>query len=634
VADSNGAWRVRFAALSATTGDAAIEMVASDGSTTHRIADVLVGEVWVCSGQSNMEWPLRAAQNAEKEIADANFPRIRAFSISHAQSVVPATDCVGSWVVCAPATAGFISAVAYHFGRHLHQELDGVPIGLIVNAWSGMIAEPYTPLPALKAEPLFEAMVTNAEQKATTYLARKSELDREYATAQVAYESKRAAWERQIVASDPGVSNGWNGLEADTNGWRVLRVPGVLEETDPSLKNASFTAWLRREVVLPPDCAGRDLALHMGPIDEVDITSFNGREIGRTWFDVPRHWTASRRYAVPGALVRPGTNVVAVWMMNLYGESGPLGVADMYRLEPADGGAGAVGLGGDWVFRRGQAIDRRTMPKPPPAPREIGAGGAASVYNGMVAPLVPYAIRGAIWYQGESNAGRAWQYRSLLPALIGGWRSEWGQGDFPFLIVQLANFMGQKPQPSESQWAELREAQALTAQTVPNCALAVAIDVGDAADIHPRNKKDVGIRLGRAAESVAYGRKLVSSGPVYESVRAEAGAMRVAFRSVGGALRTRGASVEGFAVAGEDRKFFWADARIEGATVLVSCTNVPNPVAVRYAWADNPKCDLYNTENLPAVPFRTDDWPGLTWPKAQESATGTNRAAPAPPPAP
>ncbi len=230
----------------------------------------------------------------------------------------------------------------------------------------------------------------------------------------------------------------------------------------------------------------------------------------------------------------------------------------------------------------------------------------------MIAPLIPYGIKGAIWYQGESNAGRAFQYRTLLPTMIRDWRTRWGEGDFPFFIVQLANFQDTKPEPGESDWAELREAQLMTMRTVPKTGMAVIIDIGDAKDIHPKDKQDVGKRLALAALAIAYGKKIEYSGPLYKSMQKEGKAIRLTFDHVGGGLVARGDKLQGFAIAGADKHFVWADATISGNAVVVSSPQVPAPVAVRYAWANNPVCNLYNKAGLPASPFRTDDWPGVT----------------------
>jgi sialate O-acetylesterase len=237
----------------------------------------------------------------------------------------------------------------------------------------------------------------------------------------------------------------------------------------------------------------------------------------------------------------------------------------------------------------------------------------SGMYNGMIAPLLPFAIRGAIWYQGEGNAGRAYQYRKLLPAMIRSWRNAWGEGDFPFLIVQLPNYRERRDQPSESDWAELREAQAMTAASVPHAGMSVNIDLGEAGDVHPREKREVGARLARYALGSIYGMEQVYSGPVYESMRIDGARVRLRFNQMGSGLTARdGDKLRGFAIAGADKKFVWADAAVEGGEVIVSSPAVPKPVAVRYAWADNPDANLANREGLLASPFRTDDWPGIT----------------------
>jgi sialate O-acetylesterase len=339
---------------------------------------------------------------------------------------------------------------------------------------------------------------------------------------------------------------------------------------------------------------------------------------------------------VPGRLVKAGANTLAIRVTNVSGEGGMTGRPAECRLE-LPGTDKGVALAGDWAYEVGLRFERKTMPTAPKPPAHPAAGGASGMYNAMIAPLAPYAIRGAIWYQGESNAGRAYAYRTLLPTMIGAWRKAF-DNEFTFLIVQLANFLARTPQPGESAWAELREAQAMTAANTPKCGLAVTIDIGEANDIHPKNKQDVGRRLGLGAEAIAYGRQIVHSGPVYDSMKIEGDKVRLVFRHVGGGLDTRvGTSfapatqpapdgkLTGFAIAGEDRKFVWAEARIEGESVVVWSNAVPKPVAVRYAWADNPACNLYNKAGLPAVPFRTDDWSGVTIPKP---TTATTRQGP------
>ena len=337
---------------------------------------------------------------------------------------------------------------------------------------------------------------------------------------------------------------------------------------------------------------------------------FNGTLVGR--FEQLSGWTKPRVYDVPGNLVKAGPCVIVVRVYDLGAKGGVCGVAKDMWLRPAHLlGAAPVPLAGEWHCKVG--LDLATIP-PRPVPPTFRADNfrlPGVLFNAMVSPLIPYGIRGAIWYQGESNADRAYQYRDLFPCLIHDWRHRWGKGDFPFLYVQLASFQKRATDPGDDAWAELREAQAMTLR-VPNTAMAVTIDIGDADNIHPRNKQDVGHRLALAARRVAYGERLEYSGPTYRSMRAEGGAMRIRFDYASDGLVCRGDRLRGFAIAGADQKFVWADARIDGHSVVVSSDAVRQPVAVRYAWGSNPDCNLFNKAGLPATPFRTDRWKGLT----------------------
>lgn len=413
-ADDIGNWKVVLDPLPAS--DEPIGFVVT-GKNKVTIENVLVGEVWVASGQSNMEWPVKASNNPEKEIAEAKYPEIRLFQVKKALSPdAPADDVEGHWAVCSPETVGNFSAVAYFFGREI-QNATSRPVGLIGTYWGGTPAEAWTSREKLESVESLKPLVESWDAR-----------------------SKK---------------EGNEGTEARKS---------------------------------------------------------------------PHH--------------------------------------------------------------------------------------AATLYNGMLEPIIPFAIRGAIWYQGESNAGRAYQYRTLFPAMITDWRERWGQGDFPFLFVQLANYVPQNL--PEGAWAELREAQSMTLE-LPNTGQAVIIDIGDAGDIHPKNKQDVGQRLALAAMAVAYDKKdVVSSGPMLKEVKFEDDKAVLTFDHVGGGLEAKGGALKGFAVAGEDQVFKPADAKIDGDTIVVSSPEVKNPKAVRYAWANNPEATLYSAEGLPASPFRTDKWPGVT----------------------
>jgi len=401
------------------------------GRTTVTVRDVLVGEVWVCSGQSNMEWIVNSSNNAAEEKAAATYPKIRHFLVPKRQEAAPVSEVVGSWKLCSPETVGGFTAVGYFFGRELHQKLN-VPVGLIHTSWGGTAAEVWTSKRVLDATDVLKPMVEGYQKRSENY-------------------------EKQVAAYKEAAE------KAKAEGKPAPKAPGGKP--------------------MMPSC----------------------------------------------------------------------------------------------------------------------------LYNGMIANIIPYGIKGAVWYQGESNAERAKEYQTLFPAMIKNWREDWGQGEFPFGFVQLANFKARKEQPADSSWAELREAQTLTL-SLPKTGMAVIIDIGDAKDIHPRNKQDVGKRLALWAQSQVYQKDIVYSGPIYESMKVEEGKARISFKHVGGGLEAKGEKLTGFAVAGEDRTFYWADAKIDGKTVVVSSDQVAKPVAVRYAWADNPECNLYNKEGIPASPFRTDDW--------------------------
>lgn len=454
----DGKWRVRLEKLKA--GGPSDMTIA--GKNHIQIKDVLVGEVWICSGQSNMEMSLKATANAQQVIANSKNPMIHLFTVPKTALAKPTDEVKGKWSECGPDTVGSFSAVAYYFGRDLQKALE-VPIGLIHTSWGGTPAEAWTSREALEANPELKYYFEREEQAAKTY---------------------------------------------------------------------------------------------------------------------------------PAALER-------------------------YKAELAK-------------YKEAAKQARAEGKKPPQAPRApntpfTGSHSPSALYNGMIAPLIPYAIRGAIWYQGESNAGKAYEYRTLLPTMIQSWRTAWKEGDFPFLLVQLAPFMKIQEQPGESAWAELREAQLLTTLKVPNTAEAVITDVGEENDIHPKRKEPVGARLARAALALAYGRKIEYSGPVYDKMTVEGKKAILSFTHVDGGLEARGGSLQGFTIAGEDHKFVNAEAKIEGDKVVVSSPQVEHPVAVRYGWANYPVVNLWNKEGLPASPFRTDDFPGTTQPKKTAARDGKTR---------
>jgi len=596
VAGDDGAWKVSLPAMRA---GGPVEMVVR-GESVITLTNVMIGEVWICSGQSNMEWPLAAVQNPEEEVAAANHPHIRLFTVPKLATLEAPANVDGAWAVCTPETASPFSAVGYFFGRHLQQQLD-VPVGLINTSWGGTIAEAWTSRDSLLAEPSLRYLVENFE-------ATLPQLDELVAQ----YQETLKAWEAQHVFTDPG-NAGWAQGFADpetaTADWDTMKLPQLWQSAGLNFNGA---VWFRKEVDIPAAWAGKPLKLAIGACDKSDNTYFNNVEVGSLRFeDDVNAWCKPRIYAIPAELVQPGKNVIAVRVFShMYG-AGMTGPANIMRLSVADEPGLAISLSGEWQYQ----VERNfgVVEAYPPAPPQ-GAGNPNTpcvLYNGMIAPLLPYPIRGAIWYQGESNADRGYEYRTLFPTMIRDWRKAWGLGDFPFYFVQLANFMLEKDEPADSQWAELREAQTMTL-SLPNTGMAVIIDIGEALDIHPKNKQDVGLRLALNALAKTYGQPdLPYSGPLFTAAEVEGSRIRVRFDHTTGGLVCRGEQLTAFAIAGEDKQFVWANAVIDGDTVVVSSPDVPTPVAVRYGWAENPPCNLYNGAGLPASPFRTDDWPAL-----------------------
>lgn len=567
------------------------------GQNTLQIKDILLGDVWLASGQSNMEWPLRQnVVNFKQEIAQANFPRIRLLNVQDATAAAPQAE-FGSegWQVCSPETVGGFSAVAYFFGRDLHQQYK-VPIGLISSEWGGTVAEAWTSGAALRKLPEFAPQVAALES--ATGPARQ----------QADYKAALAAWKKSPASQDRGLVPGqpsWVDPAYATTSWPTMQVPGLWEgQTDhPELSAFDGIIWLRKEITLPAAAAGQPLTLVLAQIDDSDSTWFNGVLVGTT-----NGYALPRRYTVPAAAVRAGRNVLTVRVVDTGGGGGVWGKPEELYLKTA---AQTVPLAGAWQYQ--------TAYEPASIPKNPFPGGTQNqptmLYNAMIAPLVPYALKGVIWYQGESNAERAYQYRTLFPALIQDWRTQFKQPELPFLFVQLASFGPQQDQPADYAWSELREAQLMTLAQ-PRTGMAVALDLGNPKDIHPLNKQDVGHRLALEARRVAYDDKaVISTGPVYKSMAVEGNRIRLQFDKVGDGLVLKDGSgpyLKGFAIAGADRKFVWAQGKLEGNTLVLSSDQVPQPVAVRYAWGNSPFVNLYNKENLPASSFRTDTWPGVT----------------------
>jgi sialate O-acetylesterase len=600
-ADKSGRWQAKVGPYDAG-GPFDVTISWDDMTTT--IREVLVGDVWLCSGQSNMGMPVQQVQNADYEITKANFPQIRLFTVPHHASRTLETDVSGKgWVPCTLQTVGSFSATGYFFGRELHKHL-GVPIGLIDCSLGATPAEAWTSWQALKKLPDFRGRIEQLEK-----------LPADVENVKDFHKRELADWLLMLESRDPGQPSkpgGWASPSFDDMSWKIIQAPGIWENAGVGMEHFDGTAWLRKQVMIPDSYVGRDLDLSLGRIDDEAVVFFNGVRVCQMTGDK----FVEPGCRIPARLVKAGRNVVAVRVYDMVGGGGFVGKAEEMKLDTVSASAagssetGSADMSGEWRIR--PAVDLKTLPLQPVDP--LGASSPGALFNGMIAPLVPYGLKGVVWYQGESNATRATQYRSLFPALIRDWREQWNTRELPFVFVQLANYMPRRDQPDDDEWAELRDAQ-LSALGVPRTAMAVTVDIGDAADIHPKNKQEVGRRLALAARKVAYGETLVFSGPVYRrgSMRVEGSRARLKFEHEGSGLMAKGgAPLKGFAIAGKDRKFVWANARIEGNSVVVWSDNVPTPAAVRYAWAANPDATLCNKEGLPASPFRTDNWPGIT----------------------
>ena len=555
----------------------------SGRQTTTELHNLLVGDVWLCGGQSNMQVPLRFTRNGEEEVKAANYPNIRFFSVA-AHSGYHHTDLVdGTWKVVSPDTAAWMSAVGYYFARKVQQEIH-VPIGLVVDALGGTPAEAWTSSAALR--PLKDFDIPLAE------------LEKLSAAGAPEYGNYVMHWYDEY---DVGLKGNWAAPGFDDSSWKPVDIPaGGFSEL--GVPDTAAVAWFRKEIVLPdPLPSGRTL-LFLGSIERMDTAYVNGTQVGASaWVENPRV------YPIPDSVLKPGRNLIAVRVLKTKPQGGFLGKPDELRLVLGD--KTAVTLAGQW--KGTLSVDARP-PHPLPIAYENWPVMPSVLYEGMLAPIAPLSITGALWYQGEQNSERGFQYRKILPVTIADWRQLFRQGDFPFYIVSLPAFGHRSATPIDDNWAETRESQAVAAASVPNSCLAVTIDTGDPDNLHPVDKAPVGERLALCALAKQYGKAVVYSGPTLVSVDRLPGSIHLHFTHTDGGLLVKGTKLEEFTIAGDDRKWYWADARIDGDTIVVSSPQVANPKEVRYAWQSNPAATLFNGAGLPAAPFRTDNWPGIT----------------------
>ena len=564
----------------------------SDG-TKIVLTNVMIGEVWVCSGQSNMEFPVSGklkVLNNEQEVSAANYPDIRLYHINKSNNTKPLEDTDiknDGWLPCSPQTIVDFSAVGYFFGRDLYKRMN-VPIGLIETSWGGTPAEAWTSASSLQTMPDY----CNAEIDKKNFTPIDEQLKK--------YNQDMIVWNHTVEKSDFGFLNGkalWADKNLNDKDWKTMKIPDNWD--NQGFSTFDGVIWLRKTIDIPEEWQNKNLKLALDVIDDDDITYFNGVEVGKT-----EGYDMVRNYTIPAHLVKSGKTVITVRVFDSFGGGGIYGNPNSIKLilSPEK----SISLAGDWLYNIGFKTSELSQPK-----MLNGANRPSVLFNAMIHPIIQFKIKGAIWYQGETNAPKAYQYRELFPLMIKDWRKQWND-NFPFYFVQLANYTAQLKLPAEADWAELREAQLQTLH-LENTGMAVAIDIGEANDIHPKNKQEVGRRLSLIASAKTYSEKIPFSGPVYESYTIEGNTIRIKFTHTEGGLKSRnGEQLTGFAIAGLDHTFHWADAGIVGSEVIVSCKDLINPVSVRYAWAKNPVCNLYNGADLPASPFRTDDWIGIT----------------------
>lgn len=579
-ADNNGNWFIMLSNLNAG-GPFTMTIFSSD---TVKINDILIGDVWVCSGQSNMELTMkRVSPIYKKEIENSENKFIRYFEVPDKYNFnSPQKDFQNvKWQSANPQTVLNFSAVSYFFGKELYDKYK-IPIGLINSALGGSPVEAWMSEDALKNFPKYY----NEAQKFKDSALIKKIQDEDNARIN--------AWYNLLYQKDEGYKNPneiWYDSSLNTSDWNTMEIPGYWANTNLGAVNG--VVWFRKEINIPKSLAGKKAKLLLGRIVDADSVFVNGIFVGTTSYQYP-----PRRYNISAGVLKEGKNLIVIRVISNSGKGGF--VKDKpYKLifENKE-----INLSGIWKFKLGaemQPLGSQTFIRWKPL----------GLFNAMLAPLLNYSIKGVIWYQGETNANYPDDYYKLFVTMIKDWRKKWNQGKFPFLFVQLPNFLESIDEPSESNWALIREAQ-LETLSLPNTGMAVAIDIGEWNDIHPLNKKDVGFRLSLAAEKIAYGENIIYSGPIYQSMEIDSGKIILTFSNIGRGLAVKnGGKLNSFAIAGNDHKFIWANAKIINNKIMVWSDKIPNPAAVRYAWANNPEnANLINKEGLPASPFRTDNW--------------------------
>lgn len=579
ITDKNGKWMV---SLNAEKAGGPFELSIT-GKNKIVIKDVLVGEVWICSGQSNMEFQVYKTMNSQAEINDSNYPMIRHFGVAQDLSGLPKDDLkAGKWEASSKETVGNFTAVGYYFAKKLYAELK-IPIGIINTSWGGTCVETWTSREAFEKSDEFKDMIASVPSV---------NMDAIFET----YKKSLLGNVQKIQGFEVTMANENQFKEFDfkDSNWPEIKVPSLWE--NQQIGNIDGIVWMRKTIVLSAEQAKKEAVLYLSKVDDEDQTYVNGVQVGTN-----NVWEAKRIYKIPAGVLKEGTNVIAVKITDYSGGGGIYGDPADLKI---DFSGSAIPLDGLWKFN---VVQVKVSVSPNSYP--------SLLYNAMINPLIPYAFEGVLWYQGEANVTRANQYKKAFPLMITDWRTKWNQGNFPFYFVQLSTFNEFNGNSKVgSRWAELREAQTETLK-LPNTGMAVTTDIGNAKDIHPTNKQDIGLRLSAIALNNVYGKKRVFSGPMYKSMEIKGNEIILTFNNTGTGLATSDNSenLKGFEIAGADKVFHSAKAIIKNNKIIISSADVPNPVAVHYGWADDDtEINLFNKEKFPASPFRTDNWEMIT----------------------
>ena len=603
-ADGEGNWRGQ---VKTPAYGGPYQLTVSCGGESKTFSDVLIGEVWLASGQSNMEMPLMGwppsdpIENSDEVIAAADNDAIRFFTVARAARPIPQNNCSGIWQVSKPQTARMFSATAYFFANKLNKTL-GMPVGIIHSSWGGTPAEAWISREFIASDNDFETVLADIEANLPEIKALEAWIA-DKPRISIAGKQGDEFWGeldfRDQQCAQPGF--------ADSQ-WPEMDLPQTWE--NGGLKDFDGVVWFRKTIEIPESWAGKDLQLDLGPVDDMDATYLNGTLVGS--IQKLGMWQQHRSYRIPAGIVKPGKNVLAVRVIDNQGGGGLFGAAEDFLLKVAGAEGQQLSLAGPWKYLpvaeyQSQVfylfdVNSREFLSRPKVSVPLSPNTPSFLYNGMIHPLVPYTLKGAIWYQGESNVGRAAQYQRIFPLLIKNWRADWKQGNFPFYFVQIAPW-NYGDGPSQL----LREAQFKTL-ALPNTGMAVTLDIGNVNNIHPAQKKEVGERLALWALDKDYGRDMVYSGPLYKSMTVKNGKIYLSFEHVAGGLSSPENELSYFEIAGADEVFVKARAVIEGDKVVVWHDQIKEPVAVRYSWGNTTQASLFNKSGLPASSFRTDNW--------------------------